>query len=400
MERSQQPVQRLINVENEQYFIPLKSSKNYFDPKNSLINSETEPTYAEYTNGEKSPIMLTLGDYLEINSTTQRSDIDESLNKYYHFYHISSQANIHRAENTRIIMRTNPEAYALLTSYYNSGDKDKYAKGMAFLSTLRNVKSRLEFDIKNADVKYSAKSKNEFNKRVISGDKEAIKIFEFIYDPTKSESENSEMLIQNARNRKLSLESEERSAENTQKYLKTDSLLQYIEPSIYISLNEFARILGDDDALDKINEINKGAEDAISRMDSESAKFVARFLKNNTSDIIIIAAAFASGSTAAGAALNYLKKVRGYAMAYQSIKDTYDHTQGQGLSTSEIGSRMIIALIMARVSTHIEPKAKKLLVNNINKYLSEKMSKGVVDFGSITVKEGWHQASGNNDAHQ
>ncbi len=97
-------------------------------------------------------------------------------------------------------------------------------------------------------------------------------------------------------------------------------------------------MLGSEDAQRIVGELNLGAENAIGTLDSGTARFVARFLKDNAVDIVLLAAACATGGTALAPAISRLSTTLGVVGNIQQIQDKYRQLKREGATEGELVS--------------------------------------------------------------
>lgn len=140
-----------------------------------------------------------------------------------------------------------------------------------------------------------------------------------------------------------------------------------------------------------INEIERGANNAIDMMDSEAAKFVARFLKDNITDIVLIAATAASGGTGIAAFLSQMKLNRKYAKAIIKVVDAYRDGSHQGLTQRERMNKLTIAILEACFSLQIKPELSEKFTNALAPLLGETAAKFTVDKNLLLIQSIYDQ---------
>ncbi len=109
-------------------------------------------------------------------------------------------------------------------------------------------------------------------------------------------------------------------------------------------------MLGSEDAQRIVAELNLGSENAIKTMDSGTARFVARFLKDNAVDIVLLAAACATGGTALAPAISRLSTTLGVAGNIQQIQDKYRQLKREGATEEEIIASLAREVALIKVN--------------------------------------------------
>ncbi len=154
-------------------------------------------------------------------------------------------------------------------------------------------------------------------------------------------------------------------------------------------------MLGSEDAQRIVAELNLGSENAIKTMDSGTARFVARFLKDNAVDIVLLAAACATGGTALAPAISRLSTTLGVAGSIQQIQDKYRQLKREGATEEEIVASLAreVALIKVNefttsiIGDGIQAGAKPVLGERGAKGLSELGAKGLASYPEHQKKE-------------
>ncbi len=246
---------------------------------------------------------------------------------------------------------------------------------MAYLATIVDSNKELKKKAKALYITTNAQTKLDFAKQIIAGDPAAIDKLRPYFDPTKSDSENIQMLKLNARDKIIQLDSDVESAKGTAKYIENDNLIQYLKPGLYIAGLQMLRMLGADNVQATINEINKGADDAIDMIDGDAAKFIAGFMKENAADIVLISAAFATGGTAIAPALARLEAIYGATQKVQQIQETCKKISAKGLPPQQLAQEIFIALTGFGISDYVNSEIAGAFAKAITTYVGENIAK-------------------------
>ncbi len=132
-----------------------------------------------------------------------------------------------------------------------------------------------------------------------------------------------------------------------------------------------------------INEINKGADDAIDMIDSEASKFIARFIKDNAADIVLISAAFATGGTAIAPALARLAGIYGSAQKIQQIQETYRELKAENMPPEQLARKMTEALISLGISDYVNSEIAGAFAKVITPYVGKTNANAGIDLFQI-----------------
>ncbi len=143
------------------------------------------------------------------------------------------------------------------------------------------------------------------------------------------------------------------------------------------------RMLGADNVQATINAINKGADDAIDMIDEEVSKFIARFIKKNAADIVLIGAAFATGGTAITPALAQLKGIYGTAQKIQQIPETYRELKARNMPPEQLARKMTEALISLGISDYVNSEIAGAFAKAITPYVGKSKANAGIDLFQI-----------------
>ncbi len=252
---------------------------------------------------------------------------------------------------------------------------------MAYLATIVDSNEELKKKAKALYITTNAQTKLDFAKQIVAGDPAAIDKLRPYFDPTKSDAENIQMLKLNARDKIIQLDSEVKSAKEAAKYIENDTLIQYLKPGLYIAGLQMLRMLGADNVQATINEINKGADDAIDMIDGDAARFIAGFMKENAADIVLISAAFATGGTAIAPALARLETIYGATQKVQKIQEICKKISAKSLPPQQLAQEISIVLIKFGIYDHVDSATAKKLTTTIASYVGETPAKTIIDSG-------------------
>ncbi len=310
------------------------------------------------------------------NSVFPEEVVNSKFNSYYLTYNNAGLDNpAIDSLQTMLIQKQYPEVYKQALNYLNTGDTENYASTMAYLATIVDSNEELKNQAQSLYITTNSQTKLDLAKKIIASDPVAIDKLRPYFDPTKSDAENIQMLRLDASDKLIQLESEVESAAETAKYIKNDTLIQYLKPGLYIAGLKMLRMLGADNVQATINEINKGADDAIAMIDGDAARFIAGFMKDNAADIVLISAAFATGGTAIAPALARLEAIYGSTQKVQQIQETCKKISSKGLPPQQLAQEIFIALTSFGISDYVDSAtAKKLttiMVPHFGKNIAE-----------------------------
>ncbi len=321
------------------------------------------------------------------NSVFPEEVVNSKFNNYYLTYNNGGQDNpAIDSLQTILVQKQYPEVYKQALNYLNTGDTENYASTMAYLATIVDSNEELKKKAKALYITTNAQTKLDFAKQIVAGDPVAIDKLRPYFDPTKSDAENIQMLKLNARDKIIQLDSEVESAKETAKYIENDNLIQYLKPGLYIAGLQMLRMLGADNVQATINEINKGADDAIDMIDGDAARFIAGFMKENAADIVLISAAFATGGTAIAPALARLEAIYGATQKVQKIQETCKKISAKGLPPQQLAQEIFIALTGFGISDYVNSEIAGAFAKAITPYVRENIAKQTIKGASIGGK--------------
>ncbi len=350
--------------------------------QNTLSNSTTE-TLTSLDNNNTTALLSLLSENSGIAMDKIRNKFTENTIFFKSYVDGDRYVDLPQLE---LINKEYPNQYKIAENYLNTNDKATFITIVSYLETLSESKEELSKMQQLVAFSDGIPEKVNFNKRIISGDTDAIEQLRPYFDKTKTDAENIQIFQLNARDQKIHLDSEENSAQDTIDYVKHNNLIQYIKPGLEIAGLKMLRMLGADNVQATINEINKGADDAINMIDGKATKFIARFIKKNAADIVLISAAFATGGTAIAPALAQLEGIYGTAQKIQQIQETYRELKAENLPPEQLARKMTEALISFGISDYVNSEIAGAFAKAITPYLGENIAENGTKFGILTIE--------------
>ncbi len=319
----------------------LESLKNYGQPVFSSVDADGVSTYSE-----SEATIHKFKKMLSNNSVMSEDEIEKDLTSNFYLYK-DPKLDTDKHEVLIRLQEQYPEEFEIIYKYYNARNNEVFALGISYLIALNKVRESNNFEISVVKFRVIPKEEKRILDLIIAGDSDTINQFRQDFDKGKSYEENLRILQRNAREKLPKVEFEMRAAENAIEHIRKDNLIQYINTGFFIAGFKMLDMLGSEDAQRIVAELNLGAENAIGTLDSGTARFVARFLKDNAVDIVLLAAACATGGTALAPAISRLSTTLGVAGNIQQIQDKYRQLKREGATEGEIvaGLAREVALI-------------------------------------------------------
>ncbi len=363
----------------------LESLKNYGQPVFSSVDADGVSTYSE-----SEATIHKFKKMLSNNSVMSEDEIEKDLTSNFYLYK-DPKLDTDKHEVLIRLQEQYPEEFEIIYKYYNDRNNEVFALGISYLIALNKVRESNNFEISVVKFRVIPKEEKRILDLIIAGDSDTINQFRQDFDKGKSYEENLRILQRNAREKLPKVEFEMRAAENAIEHIRKDNLIQYINTGFFIAGFKMLDMLGSEDAQRIVAELNLGSENAIKTMDSGTARFVARFLKDNAVDIVLLAAACATGGTALAPAISRLSTTLGVAGNIQQIQDKYRQLKREGATDDELVFGVIGEIARMQVKEYGFSKGSDRVKPMLKKGLGEKGGEAVTEIGISALNSGFNQ---------